>query len=218
MFPIGDENPRRLVPYVNYLIIGLCIVVFLWQITAGEDFFVYTVTDYGLIPARIAAGDGYVTFITNMFLHGGWTHLIGNMFFLYIFGDNVEDAFGHLGYLAFYLVTGVIASLVWMLTEFGADIPAIGASGAISAVLAAYFVLFPNARVRTLVTLGFIWQVVRVSAATMIGFWFVYQLLLAFLALDTGVAYFAHIGGFIAGLIIARAFKPSVAPVHPSYR
>ncbi|MGB9622386.1 MAG: rhomboid family intramembrane serine protease [Candidatus Bathyarchaeia archaeon] len=208
MIPVGDENPTKTTPYVNYLIIGLCLITFLWQISDGDGFFNYTITEFGLIPARILSGDGYVTLFTNMFLHGGWTHLIGNMFFLYIFGDNVEDFFGHLGYLLFYFTSGVLASLMWMLTEWGAPYPAIGASGAISSVMAAYLLLFPNARIRTLISFGFFWRIIKVSASMMIGFWFLYQLLLAFLSFDTGVAYFAHIGGFIAGLILTKIFAP----------
>lgn len=208
MIPIGDENPPRITPYVNYLIIGLCSVIFLWQISEGDEFFIYTIIEFGLIPARILSGDGYVTFFTNMFLHGGWAHLIGNMFFLYIFGDNVEDSFGHLGYLIFYFASGVLASFVWMLTEWGSTYPAVGASGAISGVMAAYLLLFPDARIRTLVRFGFFWQIIKVSASMMIGLWFLYQLLLALLSFDAGVAYFAHIGGFIAGLVLTKIYKP----------
>lgn len=209
MIPVGDENPPRVTPYINYLIIGLCLIIFLWQISEGDKLFIYTITEFGLIPARILSGDGYITFFTNMFLHGGWTHLIGNMFFLYIFGDNVEDSFGHLGYLLFYFASGVLASLIWMLTELGSPYPAVGASGAISGVMAAYLLLFPDARIRTLVIFGFFWQVARVPASMMIGLWFLYQLLLAFLSFDAGVAYFAHIGGFIAGLLLTKIFASS---------
>lgn len=206
MIPVRDENPTRIKPYVNYLIICLCFIIFLWQISEGNGFFIYTITEFGLIPARILSGDGYVTLFTSMFLHGGWMHIIGNMFFLYIFGDNVEDSFGHLGYLVFYFTSGALASLIWMLTELGSPYPAVGASGAISGVMAAYLLLFPNARIRTLIGFGFFWHFIKVSASMMIGFWFLYQLFLAFLSFDAGVAYFAHIGGFVAGLILTKIF------------
>jgi membrane associated rhomboid family serine protease len=208
VIPLGDETPRRITPLTNWTIIGLCVLIFLWQISSGDDFFISTLFDFGVVPAKIAAGEGYISLITSMFLHGGWTHLIGNMFFLYIFGDNVEDAYGHFGYLAFYLGTGIIASVVWTISEWGSNFPAVGASGAISGVMAAYFVLFPQARIRTLVRFGFIWQIMRISASTMIGLWFVYQLMLAILSIDAGVAYLAHIGGFVSGIIIAKIFKP----------
>lgn len=209
MLPLGDENPRRLTPYVNWLIIGLCVIVFLWQASSGDDHFIYTLLEYGFVPSRISSGDGYFTFLTNMFLHGSWLHLLGNMLFLHIFGDNIEDAYGHLGYLGFYIASGVAASTFWLATAWGDPYPAVGASGAISGVMAAYFVFFPRARIRTLVRFGFFWQVVRVSAYTLIGLWFVYQLLLALLPLSAGVAYWAHVGGFLFGLALAKAFKPT---------
>ena len=208
MFPLGDEARTRLTPYVNWSLILVSILVFLWQTSFGERHFAYTLYAYGLIPARVEAGIGYHTLVTNIFLHGGWMHLIGNMLFLYIFGDNIEDAYGHLGYLLFYLSSGVAASLFWMLTALGDRYPAVGASGAISGVLGAYFTLYPEARIRTLIRLGFFWQVVRVSAYIWIGLWFLYQLILALLPINTGVAYWAHIGGFIFGLLIAKAFPP----------
>ncbi len=193
---------------MNWLLIALSVLVFLWQTSFGERHFIYTLYTYGLVPARVEAGWGYHTLVTNIFLHGGWMHLIGNMLFLYIFGDNVEDSYGHLSYLAFYIFSGVAASLFWMLTALGTPYPAVGASGAISGVLGAYFVLFPEARIRTLIRVGFFWHVVRVSAYVWIGFWFLYQLLLALLPLNTGVAYWAHIGGFLVGLTAAKAFTP----------
>jgi len=212
MFPLGDENPVRLTPYVNWMIIGSCILVFLWQVSGGYNGFIYSLYMFGLVPARVLAGDGLYTFLTNIFLHGGWMHLLGNMFFLYIFGDNVEDACGHLRYLIFYLACGVAASALWMLTAWGSRYPAVGASGAISGVMGAYFILFPRARIRTLVRIGFIWQVIRVPAYTMIGLWFLYQLLLASIPLNTGVAYWAHVGGFIAGIALAKLFRPRERP------
>ena len=208
MLPLGDENPRRLTPYVNWLIIGSCFVVFLWQVSGDQRHFIYTLYAYGVVPARILAGEGYYALVTNMFLHGGWTHLLGNVLFLYIFGDNVEDACGHLHYLAFYITCGLAASALWTATAWGGTVPAVGASGAISGVMGAYFVMFPSARIRTLVSVGFVWRVMRVPAFMMIGLWFIYQFLLALVPINTGVAYWAHIGGFAAGIVISKLFNP----------
>ncbi|UCH56695.1 MAG: rhomboid family intramembrane serine protease [Candidatus Bathyarchaeota archaeon] len=210
MLPLGDENPTRLTPMVNWSIIVACSLVFLWQTSAGQNHFLLTIVNYGLIPARILTGSGYYTFLTNIFLHGGWSHLLGNMLFLAIFGDNIEDCCGHLRYLAFYLVSGMVASAVWMLTTWGAPIPAVGASGAISGVLGAYLILYPTARVRTLISAGLFWRIIRVPAWMMIGLWFLYQLLLAAIPINTGVAYWAHIGGFASGMVLARIIKPKL--------
>jgi len=208
MLPLSDENPARLKPYVNWLIIGSCVLIFLWQVSFGSSHFVNTLNMYGLVPARLLSGDGYQTFVTSIFLHGGWMHLLGNMLFLQIFGDNIEDACGHLRYLVFYIVCGVAASALWMYMAWGSQYPAVGASGAISGVMGAYFIMFPGARIRTLVSIGFFWQIVRVPAYTMIGLWFIYQFLLALIPINIGVAYWAHIGGFVAGIAFAKFFKP----------
>lgn len=210
MLPLGDENPVRLTPYVNWILIGGCVLIFLWQVSGGSSHFISTLYLYGLVPARLLSGDGYHTFVTSIFLHGGWTHLLGNMLFLHIFGDNIEDVCGHLRYIAFYIVSGAAASALWLFTAWGAQYPAVGASGAISGVMGAYFIMFPGARIRTLVSLGFFWQVVRVPAYTMIGLWFVYQFMLALIPINMGVAYWAHVGGFIAGIALAGVFKPAL--------
>jgi len=206
MLPLGDEEPTRTTPIVNWLLIAVCTITFLWQISGGYRFFIYTLYTYGLIPARLMMGEGYYTLLTNMFLHGGWMHLLGNMFFLYIFGDNVEDACGHVKYLIFYLICGVAASLLWLITSWGAQYPAVGASGAISGVMGAYFVLYPEARIRALVRFGFFWQIVSLPAYLMLGLWFLYQFLLALIPINLGVAYWAHVGGFITGLALGRFF------------
>ena len=206
MLPLGDEEPTRTTPIVNWLLIAVCTITFLWQISGGYRFFIYTLYTYGLIPARLMRGEGYYTLLTNMFLHGGWMHLLGNMFFLYIFGDNVEDACGHVKYLIFYLICGVAASVFWLITSWGAQYPAVGASGAISGVMGAYFVLYPEARIRALVRFGFLWQIISLPAYLMLGLWFLYQLLLALIPINLGVAYWAHVGGFITGLALGRVF------------
>jgi membrane associated rhomboid family serine protease len=164
--------------------------------------------NYGLVPTQVMQGNRFYTIVTNVFLHGGWSHLFGNMFFLLIFGDNVEDACGHLKYLLFYLTCGIAASTLWLATAWGSPYPAVGASGAISGVMGAYFIMFPEARVRTLVGIGLFIRVVRIPAYIMIGLWFIYQFMLALYPLNTGVAYWAHVGGFVAGLAISKIFKP----------
>jgi len=208
MLPIGDENPPRLTPFVNWIIIAICVLVFIWQVSGGSEHFMYTVYLFGLIPFRLIMGEGHHTLVTNIFLHGGWLHLIGNMLFLQIFGDNIEDVCGHFRYVAFYLICGVTGSALWLLTAWGSMQPAVGASGAISGVMGAYFIMFPEARIRTLVSIGFFWRLVRVPAYIMIGLWFVYQIILAIFPINMGIAYWAHVGGFITGLGFASLIKP----------
>lgn len=210
MLPLGDDNPIILTPVVNWSIIATCILAFLWQTSAGSSHFLSSLYDFGLVPIRVLSGEGLYTFVTNIFLHGGWSHLLGNMLFLWIFGDNIEDCCGHLRYLAFYVGCGVLASAFWMLTALGSPYPAVGASGAISGVLGAYFILYPGARIHTLVGFGIFVRVVRVRAYTVIGLWFAYQLMLAFVPLNTGVAYWAHVGGFVAGIALARVIRPKL--------
>ena len=208
MLPLGDENPTRLTPTVNYTIIAATTAIFLWQSSSTPDHFTATLFQYGTIPRFIADGQRLTTLITSIFLHGGWTHLAGNMLFLWIFGDNIEDCCGHLRYMAFYLVTGVAAAILWVFTAPNSPYPAVGASGAISGVLGAYFVLYPRAKIRTLIGTGLFLRVVRIPASASIGLWFVYQLLLAAIPANTGVAYWAHVGGFLAGLALARVIRP----------
>jgi len=207
VIPIGDETPSRIFPMVNWSIIVTCVVVFLWQISGGPQYFEWTLFTYGVIPVNIMRGQCIITLLTNIFLHGGLSHLVGNMVFLFIFGDNVEDRLGHLRYLVFYLLCGVGASLVWVLTELGSSIPAVGASGAISGILGAYFVFYPYSRIKALMSFGYFIRVVRVPAWAMISMWFLYQVMLSLLPFNTGVAYWAHIGGFIIGWAISRFFK-----------
>jgi membrane associated rhomboid family serine protease len=210
MLPLSDENPIRLTPVVNWAIIATCILAFLWQTSSGRSHFVSTLYTYGLVPASVLAGEGLHAFATNIFLHGGWAHLLGNMLFLWIFGDNIEDCCGHIRYLAFYVGCGVLASALWMFTALGSPYPAVGASGAISGVLGAYFVLYPGARIHTLVGFGIFMRVVRVRAYTVIGLWFAYQFLLALVPMNTGVAYWAHVGGFVAGIALSRVIRPKL--------
>ena len=217
MIPVDDENPASIFPFVNWLLILACVGVFLWQFVTGPEESSRLVTVYGFTPAKILDGKGYYTVITSMFLHGGFLHLAGNMLYLYIFGDNVEDMCGHLRYLVFYLLSGVIASVVFMFSAWDSTLPAVGASGAISGVLGAYVLLFPKARIKTVIAVGIFIRLVRVPAFVMIGLWFLYQLLLGFAAVETGVAYWAHIGGFLAGLALGRPFA-SRRKRHPIYQ
>ncbi len=212
MIPIQDQNPTTIRPYVNWAFIIINVIVFFYTLVNG-DLFVEScqqapnsaICAYGLKPSQIVAGAGYVTFLTSMFLHGSFFHIGGNMLYLWIFGDNIEDRTGHLGYIIFYMASGVAASLAHILSDVSSLVPAVGASGAISGVLGAYIVRFPHARVRAIVFIGRFGQLIRLPAYILIGFWFVLQLLYTLIGVSTGIAYYAHIGGFVAGLLFAFA-------------
>ncbi|HET7538762.1 MAG TPA: rhomboid family intramembrane serine protease [Polyangiaceae bacterium] len=207
MIPISDQNPTRTTPYVTYALIALNILCYLWERQLignhGES---YVISGYGLVPTRISAdpsGEAFTVF-TSMFMHGGLGHLAGNLLFLWIFGDNVEDAIGHGRYIAFYLACGICAALSQVLTNVGSPAPMVGASGAIAGVLGAYLVLYPRAPITVFV--GFF--LISLPAWVVVGFWFLLQLSggWAALGLDSvsGVAFFAHIGGFLAGVLGVR--------------
>lgn len=218
MIPIGDELPSRRVPLVTGGLIAVNVVVFFLELSLGQDvdrFFMM----WGAVPAFITNPAHYpwasLTLLTSMFLHGGWMHLLGNMLYLWIFGDNVEDALGRLGYLLFYLAAGVMAGLAQVMVAPSSTVPGVGASGAIAGVLAVYLVLYPIAPVRVLVPGFYMMRIVRLPALLVLGFWFVIQLFNGALSLGAatmatgGVAWFAHIGGFLTGLVVglgARAF------------
>ncbi len=217
MIPLRDENPNHIMPIINWAIIVVCVSVFIWQVLGGSERYESIIETYGFVPALVRNNsDHYYMFITSMFLHGGLIHLGGNMLYLYIFGDNLEDMCGHLSYLIFYLVCGISASLLFMASAWNSTMPAIGASGAISGVLAGYVILFPKVRVMTAIPIGFFIRVVHVPAFVMIGLWFVYQFLLAIIGAETGVAYWAHIGGFLAGLVFVKMFARR-KHYHPLY-
>lgn len=213
MFPIGDENAGTIIkPYVNWTLIGICILVFLYELTLSPNVQNAFFFQYGAIPVDISHFKNLYTIFTSMFLHGGWAHIFGNMLFLYIFGDNIEDAMGHIPYLLFYLLTGVAAALTQVALDPSSAIPLIGASGAISGVMGAYLVLFPQGKVRAIVFLGYFGQVVLVPAWTMIGLWFILQLVSGVTSLGAGgdsggVAFWAHVGGFVAGAILVFLFR-----------
>ncbi len=213
MFPLKDENPSPITPWVTYGLILINTLVFLWEIAGGPERFDLIIYEYGFIP-RLFLGDptanAYRLF-TSMFLHGGWLHLLGNMLFLYIFGDNVEAAFGHLKYLIFYLISGLAASFLHMTVYPLSPIPAVGASGAISGVLGAYLVFYPRARIMTAIFIWYFVTVEPIPAKYYITFWFIWQLIPGLVAGEqTGVAYWAHVGGFLAGLLIAYPYRHRV--------
>ena len=210
MFPIKDENPPSKFPILNMIFIVVNVAVFfsLYLFSGNYD---EIILNYGLIPNDFVSGnfERFYTLFTSMFLHGNFFHLFGNMIYLYIFGDNVEDALGSGRYLIFYLLCGIIASITHILSLTNPDeyfIPTIGASGAISGVLGAYFLLYPRARIITLVFYGWAF-LTAIPAIFFLGFWFLLQWLYAVYDVGGGVAYWAHIGGFIAGLALAPVFR-----------
>jgi len=206
MLPLGDDNPTRITPIITWSLIIINIIVFIWEMLLDPRMYELAIQKYGFVPSLVTNGKAYYTFLTSMFLHGGILHIAGNMWYLHVFGDNVEDLCGYAPYLALYLVCGFAGSLFQLAAEWGSTIPSIGASGAISGILGAYVYLFPNVRIRTAITWGFFIRITRLPAYVLIGFWFLYQVVLGVLAADASVAYAAHVGGFIAGLALARVF------------
>lgn len=222
MFPLHDDNPTRIFPVVTVALIVICTLVFLWELAApNAEGVAYS---FGLIPAvffgarelppELSVIPSSLTLITSMFLHGGWMHLIGNMAYLWIFGNNVEDAMGHARFIIFYLLCGVAATLAHAFFDIDSTLPLVGASGAIAGVLGAYLLLHPKSRVLVLVFLGFFVTTVRLPAVVVIGFWIALQLFNAALAGPSagGVAWWAHIGGFVAGLALIPFFRHADVP------
>jgi len=219
MIPLKDTIPARRFPLVNVALIGLNVLVFLFESLLSPQQLEQFIRTWGLVPVGFWQGGGLARFLplfTSMFLHGGWWHLISNMLALYIFGDNVEDRLGPVRYLLFYLFGGLIASGAHLLAYRGSTLPTVGASGAIAGVLGAYLVLYPMARVITLVPIFYFIRIVEIPAIIYLGFWFISQLFNGFLALAStdvfqsgGVAWWAHIGGFIFGLATVRLICPA---------
>lgn len=216
MIPIRDAIRSRTFPVVNITIIILNVLVFFWQLAQGpqlkEALFLY-----GIVPIRYSDPNlsiqftefqQILPFLTSMFLHGGFLHIIGNMWFLYIFGDNIEDRLGHFRYLIFYLLCGVMAGLVHLYTNWESEIPTIGASGAISGVMGAYLILYPHSRILTLIPIFFFLQFFEIPAFIFLGYWFLIQLFSASLTPKNvgGIAFWAHIGGFVVGLLSVKIF------------
>ena len=219
MIPLRDDNPSGTPQIVTIVFIVMCVLVFLWQLSFGAQGGQRIVYALGVVPASLL-GQGqlppelslvspWMTVFTSMFMHGGWMHLIGNMLYLWIFGDNVEDSMGHGRFVVFYLLCGIAAVLAQALPDPASTIPMIGASGAISGVLGAYLLLYPHARVLVAIPLGFLLHTMRIPAGLVLVLWFGLQLLSSAMAQpgQGGVAFRAHIGGFIAGMILIPLFK-----------
>src|SRR6478735_6041680 len=203
MIPLRDVIPSRTTPYITVTIIVLNAIAWLYEIALPHESLNEFLTIYGVVPAYFA----WPTLITSMFLHGSWSHVIGNMWYLWIFGDNVEDRVGHGRFIVFYLLCGSVAALGQVAVDPNSMLPTIGASGAIAGVMGAYFVLYPHSRVLTLVTIIFFWEIVELPAIFLLGFWFLMQLFSAGAIAATangqqgGVAFMAHVAGFLMGIL-----------------
>jgi membrane associated rhomboid family serine protease len=212
MIPLYDTARSRRVPIVTWLLIALNVLVFIYEVNLRATALEQLVRTWGLVPAQLMSGPQteWTTIFTSMFLHGGWFHLLSNVWVLFIFGDNVEDRMGGGRYLVFYLLSGVAAGLLQSFLMPGSREPMIGASGAIAGVLGAYLILFPRARVASLVPIFFIFTIIQIPATIFLLFWFVSQLFSGWLALGgtagSGVAWWAHVGGFIFGILAAYFF------------
>ncbi|MCA9726737.1 MAG: rhomboid family intramembrane serine protease [Candidatus Eisenbacteria bacterium] len=215
MIPIRDANPSRTRPVVVLGLIAVNAIVFLWEILLPAQGLQELFQGYGVVPVHLThpSGGGWAwpTLLTYMFLHGGWLHVIGNLWVLWIFGDNIEDRMGHVRFLVFYLVTGVLAALTQSWLTPRSSVPSVGASGAIAGVMGAYIVLFPRARILTIVPVFFYPLFLELPAVAFLGLWFLLQLFSGTLALHAsgevgGIAFWAHVGGFLAGIVLHRLF------------
>jgi membrane associated rhomboid family serine protease len=217
MIPLRDANPSRTPPVVTYLLIGANAAVFVVELSLGRGLndFIFS---YGVVPSRLVDDlravhlAGTLPLFSSMFLHGGWMHLVGNMLFLHVFGDNVEDQFGHAPFLAFYVLAGIAAALTQTVASASSTVPMVGASGAIAGVLGAYVLIFPMAKVTTLIPIIIFFQIVELPAFLFLGLWFAMQVLSGVLALGIGsdaggVAWWAHIGGFAVGATLAPVLR-----------
>ncbi len=228
MIPLRDNVPSRTYPIVNITLIAINVAVFLYQLMLGPELNEF-VRAYAVVPFRyfhdvyvgtrgaiepVSAPDLVVPLFTSMFMHGGWLHLIGNMLYLWIFGDNVEDRLGHFRYIVFYLLCGIVASLAHIWFNASSRVPSLGASGAIAGVLSAYMLLYPRARVLVLFPIWIFLQTFEVPALFFLGFWFLQQFLYGLFSLDVasvqtgGVAWWAHIGGFVSGAVLLWILAP----------
>jgi membrane associated rhomboid family serine protease len=219
MIPLRDDNPSSSKPFVMITFLVICVLVFLWQFSLGGADGQRAIYSLGVIPAVLFGGQQLppelqlvpptATILTSMFMHGGWMHLIGNMLYLWIFGDNVEDSMGHGRFLLFYVLCGVAAALAQAIPEPNSEIPMVGASGAISGVLGAYLLLHPHARVLVAIPFGFMLHTMRLPAGLVLVLWFGLQLFSNLMAQpgQGGVAFRAHIGGFVAGMLLVGIFK-----------
>ena len=219
MIPLKDDNPISGRPTVTYFLIGMCVVVFFMQLGSesyrtGQLFY-----SYGLIPSVLMGNDqlpmdlyaipAYMTIFSSMFMHGGFMHLIGNMLYMWIFADNIEDSLGSKNFIIFYLLSGIGAAMAQVLVDTNSQIPMVGASGAIGGVLGAYIINYPKAKVLVLIPFGFFSQLIKIRALYVLGFWFVLQFINSSMMSSQGggVAYAAHIGGFVSGMILILFFN-----------
>ncbi len=221
MFPLKDTIPSQTFPFVNIFLIIINSVVFLFEVSLGPQQLQAFIHQFGVIPAKfflMAQNDPanvvgrYLPIFTSIFLHGGWFHIIGNMWFLWIFGDNVEDRMGHFRYFIFYILVGLLAGITHIYLNPASTVPTIGASGAIAGVMGAYFILFPNSRIITLIIIVFFVDIIEIPAFFFLGFWFLLQFFQGTASLMAptnmgGVAWWAHFGGFVAGAILVFFFK-----------
>ncbi len=213
MIPLKDDNPTSGKPIVTYFLIGICVFIFLIQISSNSYKTGQLFYSYGLIPSVLMGNKqlpldlyiipAYLTIFSSMFMHGGFMHLIGNMLYMWIFADNIEDNLGPKKFLIFYLLSGIGAAMTQVLMDTQSQVPMVGASGAIGGVLGAYLINHPNARVLVLIPFGFFSQLIKIRALYVLGFWFILQ----FISSGGGVAYAAHIGGFVSGMILILFFN-----------
>jgi len=230
LLPLADHNPRRTTPVVNIVLIIVNVLMFFWELQLQASRVLEpALMSVAFVPVRFWNAPGallpnVVTMFVSMFLHGGWLHLGGNMLYLWIFGDNIEDRLGHGKYLFFYLACGLLATLAHAVMNPGSDVPSIGASGAIAGVLGAYIVLFPKQRVTTLIPIFIFITVREIPAIFLLGFWIVMQLFFGAASMggdlqrSGGVAYFAHIGGFVAGMVLITLLGGRRPPPRPEYQ
>jgi rhomboid family protein len=215
MIPLRDVIPSRTTPYITVTIIVINAIAWLFELSLPRELLPPFLQAYGVVPADFSAP----TLITSMFLHGSWSHVLGNMWYLWIFGDNVEDRMGHTRFVIFYLLCGIVAAFGQIAMNPQSTLPTIGASGAIAGVMGAYFVLYPHSRVLTLIPLIIIWEVIELPAIALLGFWFLMQLFSAGTVAITatthgsgGVAFMAHVAGFLSGVIGVFAFRKREQP------
>ena len=225
MIPLHDDAPAHRTPWVMRSVIGVCVLVFIYQLTLDERAEIALVYQFGMIPAslfrygelppELAVIPPELTLVTTIFLHGGFMHLIGNMLFLWVFGDNVESAMGHWRFLAFVLVTAAIAALCHALWEPTSEVPLIGASGAVSGILGGYIILYPRARILVGIPIGFLFIPLRLPALLILGIWFALQLLNVLRIGGAGdpIAWTAHVGGFLAGMALVTLFRDRDYPI-----
>jgi membrane associated rhomboid family serine protease len=222
MIPLKDDNPTSSRPVVTYFLIGICVVIFLMQLGSqsyktGQLFYSYglipsVLMGYDQLPMDLYAIPAYLTIFTSMFMHGGFMHLIGNMLYMWIFADNIEDSLGPKKFIIFYLLSGIGAATAQILMDTHSQVPMVGASGAIGGVLGAYLINHPNARVLVLIPFGFFSQLIKIKALYVLGFWFVLQFInsATMSSQGGGVAYAAHIGGFVSGVVLILIFNKRI--------